>query len=532
MMNSFTLPCCALLSLCILSLEISAQELVGQSPEGVKVQDVIKTITEDECYDHVQFLAHKDNMGRGTLTIGFDLAAEYVERHLKEYGLTPAGEDGSYRLPVDYSCITAGQDSLIAFDLNGVDIKEDVEGESGILNQYVPVIGSVESSARGEAVFAGYAIDSRNDRWRDLDPSKIKGKIVFAFSREPKADNEKTKKFEGAKATVHSSVATKAKAVADAGGLALVVVPDPNLVPQSNIPMPQMVPFVDPTGNQPVSMTRRLGMPDIPVMSVSRDLASLLFDTDVEAYFEKIEKRYRPSLLSSDKEISVSVSFERETVKGYNLGALVKGDGSSDKVLILGAHLDHVGFDHFMDRSKLQVRPGADDNASGSASLLEVAEALAPYKPKHDILFLWFSGEELGLLGSRSYCESPLYPHDKTIAMLNMDMIGRGENILNIGGLWKLPNWSKFINKQHKKIKSRIKMDNDQGRDLFARSDHYSFYQKDVTALFFFEADLNKNKVYHQPTDVAEEIQGKKMAQIAQLFSACVWALAYEDDIP
>jgi len=158
---------------------------------------------------------------------------------------------------------------------------------------------------------------------------------------------------------------------------------------------------------------------------------------------------------------------------------------------------------------------------------------LAPHKPKHDILFLWFTGEELGLLGSRKYCENPLVPHEQTIAMLNMDMVGRGDTKkVNIGGLWSRPRWADFVEAQHKRIKSKLKMDNEQGRDLYARSDQYSFHTQDVVGLFFFEADLETNKSYHQPSDVGESIDGKKMSLIAQLFTACAWAIAYEGQRP
>ncbi|MFT7517618.1 MAG: hypothetical protein ACI84O_001413 [Myxococcota bacterium] len=485
----------------------------------------LATITAEDCFEKVNVLAGPEMMGRGTLSAGFDRAASYVEAQLLEYGLVPATEDG-FRVPITLNCLVPTDECLISFP------PQDVDPELfDVLDQFAPVVGSIEASASGKAIFVGYAIDARNERWRDLDPSKVKGKIVFAFSREPHADDKKYKKFDGESATRHSQLASKARAVAAAGGIGLVIVPDPDLVPDSNLVLPNTTPMVNTSKLSSEKFYQRSRFPEIPVMTVSRDFASLLFETDIDKYFAKIEKKRRPSMLTADKKmlVAMNVAFENKEVETYNLAALIKGDGSTDELIVVGAHLDHVGLDPNADSMTMTLRPGADDNASGSASLLEVAQALAPHKPKCDILFLWFTGEELGLLGSREYCKEPLFPHAQTIAMLNMDMVGRGETEkISIGGLWSRPNWESFINKQHKRIKSKLKMDNSQGRDLYARSDQYSFHSVDVVGLFFFEADLADNKFYHQPTDVPDSINGEKMSLIAQLFTACTWAIAYE----
>ncbi|MDP6963451.1 MAG: M28 family peptidase [Planctomycetota bacterium] len=489
----------------------------------------LETITADECYDRVNILASPEMMGRGTLSHGFEQAAKYVEAELKSYPIPPAvGE--TFRIPVKLDCLIATENCAISFPPQNVDPEL-----LHVLDQFAPVVGSAELFASGKAVFVGYAIDSRNDRWRDLNPAKVKGKIVFAFSREPQADNEKYKKFDGDKASRHSELAVKAKAVADAGGVGLVIVPDPNLVADSSLVLPNTTPLVNPSHREGAQYHQRSGFPKIPVMTVSRDYASLLFEEDIDEYFKKIERKKRPSLLAADKDlvVAMNVEFENSEVETYNLAALIKGKGDSDEFVVLGAHLDHVGLDPFSDRMTMTTRPGADDNASGSAALLEVAQALSSYQPNVDILLLWFTGEELGLLGSRAYCEEPIRPHEDCIAMFNMDMVGRGEEKkVNIGGLWSRPSWEVFVEKQHKRIKSKLKMDNEQGRDLYARSDQYSFHTKGVVGLFFFEADLDSNKSYHQPSDKAVSIDGKKMSLIAQLFTACVWAVAYEDARP
>lgn len=510
-----------------LSTLVAAQETVSST--AMTLERALATITEKECYDNVQILAAQSMGGRGTLTPGFEQAAQFVEQQLEILGYTPANGE-SFRHPVVLNCVVAGEESHFLVSGLGDEVETLV-----VEQDFVPVIGSRERAAMGEAVFIGYAIDSKKNKWTDVKKKDVKGKIVFAFSREPFADNPKSKKFDGTAASRESEVALKAKAVMDAGGIALVLIPDPGLVPDDTQPLPGMVPFVDSRGGGPVAYQRRLNLPDIPVMSVSRAVAGRIFDHDFTKEHANIDKKKKAKSIKAKKGVSLQIGVEwasasRET---FNLAALLKGSSDTGEVVVVGAHLDHVGYDVMSDNMRLQVYPGADDNASGSAALLEVAQALAGTTPECDILFLWFTGEELGLLGSNAYCDDPLFPHKNTVAMFNMDMVGRGERkVINIGGLWDRPGWEKLIKDTHKRIKSPLKMDNKQGRDLYARSDQYSFHQKGVVGLFFFEADLNSNKVYHKPGDIAETIDGKKMESIARLFTACVWAVAHEGARP
>ncbi|MDP7061533.1 MAG: M28 family peptidase [Planctomycetota bacterium] len=509
--------------------QISKPEGTSAKSAGVStLEEAVASITEEECYEHVQVLAGPDMSGRGTMSAGFDLAAAYVETHLETLGYQPAAGD-HYRVPIRLNCIVGGENC--GFLIAG--LKEDKDAPPlEIEKDFVPVLGSQELIAKGEPVFIGYAIDSKKDKWVDIKQKSLKGKIVFAFTREPRADDPKAKTFDGLQPTRHSMVRQKAQEVADAGGLGLVLVPDPGILSADNRPMPGMVPYVDDSGRAINAFKgRRFGFASIPVMSVSRDVAGRIFDTDITAYYHSMNKKKRPKLLKAKKgvEVLLEVEWDQATRETYNLAALLPGTSGNGEVLVLGSHLDHVGFDVMMDGMSMVVRPGADDNASGSAALMEVAEALAGTRPQIDILLLWFTGEELGLLGSREYCKDPIFPLEDTVAMFNMDMVGRGETKkINIGGLWEIPQWEKMIEGVHKRIKSKLKMDNEQGYELKDRSDHASFVNEGVVGLFFFEADLNSNKSYHQPSDQPESIDGKKISMIAQLFTACAWVVAHE----
>ncbi|MAW62153.1 MAG: hypothetical protein CMJ94_15160 [Planctomycetes bacterium] len=517
-----------LFSLILLAAAPAPQETVAPAdPEAVRTQ-IVASVTAEELQAHVDFLAGPETRGRATLTPGFDKAAEYVEQHLKDWGLEPAGEEGGYRLPVGLRCVVPSPEAFVEIHRKKDDIKQLRLGLD-----FVPVPGGGVERVQGEPVFVGFAIDGRKEKWQDL--SKVKGKIVFAFTREPYADNPKDKRFAGLEATEHSEIGRKAREVANAGGIALVVVPDPGMFPDEVGPVPNLVPQPLYPGTPVRALRRIANIPDIPVMSLSRKAASEIFEEDLDDYYESILKRKRPKQLKAARglEIALRPSVEEGVIPSYNLAAWVRGTDGDGEAVVIGAHLDHVGLNDWADGGKMRVHPGADDNASGSAALLEIAQALSETKPREDILLLWFTGEENGLLGSRAYCEKPLVAHEQTLIMLNMDQIARTDpKSMNLGGLWDAPDLEKLSKRIAKNIDQELKLDFEGGRELFARSDHYSFFQKGVPVIFFFEGDIDSNPVYHKPGDVPAGIHADKVMWVARQVLATAWAYAGEGQRP
>jgi hypothetical protein len=514
----------ALLLTLFAQTEAEQETVASADPEAVRGQ-ITASVTAEELQAHVDFLAGPETRGRGTLTPGFDRAAEYVEQHLTEWGLEPAGEEGSYRVPVGLRCVVPSPQAF--FEVRrGKDKVEQLK--LGV--DFMPLAGGGEARVEGDAVFVGFAIEGgRTEKWKDL--SKVKGKIVFAFTREPYADDPKDKRFAGLEATKYSEIREKAKAVADAGGIALVLVPDPGMFPDEVGPVPNLLPQPLSAGLPLRALRRMTGYPDLPIMSVSRKVASAIFEEDLDDYFVSIQKRKKPKALkaASGLELALRPAVEEGVIPSYNLAAWIRGSDQDGETVVIGAHLDHVGLNHWADAGKMRVHPGADDNASGSAALLEIAQALAGTKPREDILLLWFTGEENGLLGSRAYCEKPLAPHESTLIMLNMDQIARTDpKSMNLGGLWDNPDLEKFSKRIAKNIKQKLKMDFDGGRELFQRSDHFSFYSKGVPVIFFFEGDIDSNPVYHKPGDVPSGIHADKVMWVARQVLATAWAFAGE----
>lgn len=502
------------------------QETVAPAdPEAVRTR-IVSSVTAAELQAHVDYLAGPETRGRGTLTPGFDLAAEYVERHLTEWGLEAGGEDGSYRVPVGLRCVVPSPEAFFE-----VRRKKDELQQLKLGVDFMPLAGGGTQRVSGEPVFVGFAIDGgRTEKWQDL--SKVKGKIVFAFTREPYADDPKDKRFEGLEATKYSAIKEKAQAVKSAGGLGLVLVPDPGMFPDEVGPIPNLLPQPINAGFPIRALRRMTGYPDFPIMSISRKAASAIFEEDLDDYFVSIQKRKKPKQLKAVRglEIAMRPVVEEAVIPSYNLAAWVRGSDGDGETVVIGAHLDHVGLNHWADAGKMRVHPGADDNASGSAALLEIAQALAETKPREDILLLWFTGEENGLLGSRAYCEEPLAPHESTLIMLNMDQIARTDpESMNLGGLWENKPLETFSKRVAKEIDQELKLDFKGGRELFQRSDHFSFYAKGVPVIFFFEGDIDSNPVYHKPGDVPSGIHADKVMWVARQVLATAWAFAGEN---
>jgi hypothetical protein len=194
-----------------------------------------------------------------------------------------------------------------------------------------------------------------------------------------------------------------------------------------------------------------------------------------------------------------------------NVAGLLQGTGDSEEVIIIGAHYDHLGLGEFgsLSDSDSTIHNGADDNASGTAGLLELAEYFSENRPETDLLFLAFSGEEMGLLGSQYYVENPTVDLDNAIAMINMDMIGRmNDDRLMIFGVATTEAWETILTEAN-----TDSLDLDLVPDGTGTSDHTSFYYKDIPVLHYF---TDTHADYHRPSDDAEWINAEGQARLLQ----------------
>jgi Zn-dependent M28 family amino/carboxypeptidase len=217
----------------------------------------------------------------------------------------------------------------------------------------------------------------------------------------------------------------------------------------------------------------------------------------------------------------MQVYFKTEPVRAHNIVAKVEGSDSElkDEVVIVGAHYDHEGKDN-----RGRVYGGADDNASGSAAVLELARAFQnlEQKPKRTILFILFTAEEKGLLGARYYVEHPLFPLEKTVALINLDMLGRNDvDQIAVVGKYQYPKLFHIVNEANKKS---VNFELNFSVEAFIRnSDHFPFMRKNIPSVFF---NSGMHDQLHTPEDTVDRIITEKVEKAAQLIFLTLWKTA------
>jgi Zn-dependent M28 family amino/carboxypeptidase len=234
---------------------------------------------------------------------------------------------------------------------------------------------------------------------------------------------------------------------------------------------------------------------------------------------------------------SIALKSERkvELVSSENVLGFMEGTDKKEEILVVTAHYDHVGIING------QIHNGADDDGSGTVTVLEIAEAFAKAKaegkgPRRSILFMTVTGEEKGLLGSEYYSENPIFPLDKTVADLNIDMVGRVDEkhknnpnyIYIIGSDMLSSELHKLSEETQKKYASDVELDytynsEDDPNRFYYRSDHYNFAKHNIPVIFYFNGTHDD---YHQPTDDVEKINFDKMEKIARLIFSTAWEIA------
>ena len=326
--------------------------------------------------------------------------------------------------------------------------------------------------------------------------------------------------------------ATKAEALAEAGAAGVIFVQGPRSFIGSESREADALPGVSAGGGRLSNQARPQVLPEptsIPVVQLSWKQADKLFRIDGQKLSKvqaAIDGDYKPRSQALGVEASIQTSLVDQSVAVPNVLAQIPGE--TDEVIMLGAHFDHIG-DDVTGQCRVVVRRdsrdaicnGADDNASGTAMLLELARAYqeAGVKPKRTIVFAHFSGEELGLLGSRALIEQPPFDQTQVAAMVNLDMVGRlGPRGLAIGGIGSSDDWMPLLDEL-----------GNRGMEVLyegattTRSDHAHWFRRQIPVLFFF---TGVHGDYHRAGDEIEDINVEGMASIGQLVSDLIWELA------
>jgi len=483
------------------------------------------------------FLASPECEGRGIDTKGINLAADYIADAFKTAGLHPAAKDGSYFQPFTV-IFSAKLGEPVAATMTG---PTGVSRELKIGADFNPMGFSSTAKASGGLVFVGYGITAPELKYDDYAGMDVAGKVVVMIRRTPRA-NDGDQRFDRSvpvnEDSTHSAFVTKIENAVAHKAAAMVIVNDA-VTAGTRDAIPQYAQYALGTtpASIPVLFMKRAVLDSIIVSGPIRGVG------DIETL---IDKDLKPrSFEITGWKLDTEITVNRTEYQVKNVVGVIEGKGPlADETVVIGAHYDHVGYGSFGSLggkdAKGKIHFGADDNASGTTGLIELARRFGAMKDRQGrrIVFIAFTGEERGLYGSIHYCKEPLFPLEKTAAMINMDMIGRTKPVpADWLGLWGMKDrlviygtgtadtFKDLVDDVGGKVDFKIST-------LAAGtgpSDHDSFYRKKVPVLFLYTGTHGE---YHRPTDVPEKINVPGMKKVADLVESLAENLAAVETRP
>ena len=479
----------------MLSAATPTTTAVGQADAQRFIED-IKSLTQPKME------------GRGNGSKGLVRAEHVIADRYKKLGLEPAGKNGYLQsFVVTTGAKLKGKNHFVV--QNG-----GVKSELKMNQEYEPFSFSASGSSSAPLVFAGYGITADEFSYDDYAGVDVKDKIVVVLRYEPSGFALKNG---NAFMTAHSQLISKAINARNHGAKGLILLNGKLGDGEEDL----LTRFGSVSGPEDVG---------ILFAQVKNSVGEEWFQVagkslnDVQ---QQISGSTKPASFAFPDSLRGTLAIDIENTKATVNNVLAYLPGKTDEYVILGAHYDHLGrgtFDSLAPSLIGQIHAGADDNASGTAGLLELARLLAPRKGQMErgILFASFAGEELGLLGSAAWVKEPTKPLDNAVAMLNMDMIGRiKDDKVYIGGAGTGSTFQKVLEVAEKD--SHLKFEVSAGG--YASSDQTSFVAKKIPVLFFFSG-LHSD--YHKPSDTWEKINSQAAARLLNVVSEATVELASE----
>jgi hypothetical protein len=549
------MPACRLL-LPVLLIVLVTAGLGAQRPQPAASSGT--PVTAADLREWLGYIASDELQGRQVYTEGLGLAAAYIADHLREWGVAPAGDDGSYFQTVRVEGVKTESRASVTVEVNGQS-RTFKDGEGVVFPRNM---GGKQSVTGDRIYFAGYGLqipDANMDDYAGVDP---KGQVVIYMGQAPS----------GLPPGSNRLVAARARNAIEKGAAA-VIGPVPTFgggrgggrgaAPATPGPGQQVTPDF--------TTVQRYQDPLTPALTAQDEFFEFLF-TGSEMPYDEIKARAAkgeplPPFALKGAKLTVNVDADYTVVRTRltrNVVGIVEGTDPQlkDTYVVLGAHYDHVGYRETGPPAGGgqnpggcvgQVRPepqpgniifnGADDDGSGTVTVMGVARAFAQgAKPKRSLLFVWFTAEESGLQGSRFKADYPVVPNENIVAMLNADMVGRNRcdleseaNTVYLVGSDRistdLHNLSEDANAA---LAQPMKLDyefNDPAdpQSLYTRSDHFSYAAKGIPVIFY---TTGLHKDYHWVTDEVERIEFDKMARIGQLIHRTMMDVANQDRPP
>ncbi len=488
-----------------------------------------KTITAAELRTTAYILASDSLQGRETGTDGQRRAARFLSKQVAALGLPTLGSTGTYEQPIALASAV--------WDTTGL----TVDGkEFKLMKDFYafPAESRDISLATDEVVFLGYGIDdpAHNDYAAAGD---LRGRVAVVLGGEPFREDGTSLITETRDTSAWSADDSRKRAAAEKAGLAALLIVEPAiqkaLMANTSRVIERGLRTVDPA----MVGTAEPGAQTVDIVHVSPKI------------FEALIGRKRRKVIKARKRIAggrstqavdlpgrlnLTLDIDHRRLEGSNVLAYVRGSDPAlaDELVVVSAHYDHLGMRNGT------MFPGADDNASGSSTVLEIAEAFAEAAgagqgPKRSVLMLFVSGEEKGLLGSRYYAEHPVFPLETTVADINIDMIGRYDEAhadssayIYVIGAGRISSDLDAVTRGMNRFTDDYALDytfdaEDDPNRFYFRSDHYNFAKNGIPSVFFFSG---VHEDYHRPGDTPDKLDYDKMATVGRHAFLIAWNLA------
>jgi hypothetical protein len=471
----------------------------------IKLKERNNEITSTEIQAHINYLASDLLKGRATGTPEADLTVKYLTAEFQHYGLKPLF-DNSYKQEFSFTA------DVELTKQNSINFKTNNKKQSLKLNDdFITAPFSGNNKVSGDLVFVGYGITAPKLKYDDYEGIDVKDKIVLVLRYNPEFDNPHTE-FEE-----YSSFRFKAALAKEKGAKGIIFING-------------FFPELDSDNLMKFVYDRAAGTKDFPVVHIKRNFVDNIFKSlnkDLKSIQKEISDNKKPnSFVVGNTKVHLRTEVKQVNKKGYNVAGILIGNDPilKDEYIVVGAHHDHLGMggDGSLYRGDTpQIHNGADDNASGTTGVLEIAQKFSSEKDKikRSIIFIGFGGEELGLLGSNYFVNNSPIPTEKMIAMLNMDMIGRlnEDTSLIVYGTGTSTRWNDLLTNQNT-YPFKLTF-NPEG---YGPSDHSSFYAKAIPVLFFF---TGTHADYHRPSDNADKINANGQEEIIKYVYSVVSSL-------
>ncbi|MBL8005975.1 MAG: M20/M25/M40 family metallo-hydrolase [Ignavibacteria bacterium] len=458
-------------------------------------------ITKEEVYNHIKYLSSDQLTGRFPGTAGDSLTQSYIINEFKKYKLKPAGVNG-YLQPFEM---------VTEMKLKGTNefrlVSGGTEKSVAIEKEFMPLGFSGSGKAEGELLFVGYGIsapEQNYDDYKDKNGNEIdiEGKILVMMRYSPGQNDPHNNPFEKYEPSRYKTLIPR-----EGKATAIIIISGPQSGDDALI------------GLKYDNVLQNAGL---PVINCKRDIIEKVFSEngyDLNQIQKDIDESKIPnSFFLNNVKAVIETDVEPVNALTDNVIGFLPGKDPvlKNEVIVIGAHKDHLGYGAYgslYNGKDKQIHNGADDNASGTAGVLELAQKFSSEKNrlKRSILFICFASEEAGLLGSAYFTKSPLFEKYNIVAMLNMDMIGRlKDDKLIIYGTGTSSVWNNLIDSLNNSFKFNLTK-NPEG---FGPSDHSSFYSKNIPVLHFF---TGTHSDYHSPSDDYDKINAEGEVKVLNM---------------